>query len=50
METVWYARVLSEEMNTTNYHQMYDISAFILYTLMYNLFNEQQVVHPACRG
>lgn len=32
METVWYAPVLSEEMNTTNYHQMYDISAFVLYS------------------
>lgn len=31
METVWYALVLSEEMNT-NYHQMYDISAFVLYS------------------
>lgn len=32
METVWYALVLIEEMNTTNYHQMYDISALVLYS------------------
>lgn len=32
METVWYALVLSEEMKTTNYHQMYDISTLVCYS------------------